>query len=133
MNATSNPNRGACLRSAVALTGVFMLAACASTPPPTASLEAARTAISNAERADAGRYAAGELAEARTKLASADTAVTEKNMIRAERLAEQSRTEAELASARTAAEKAKAVNREMQQSTDTLIEEMRRKSPQEQP
>jgi len=106
-----------------------MLTACASTPPaPTASLQSARRAISNAERADAGQYAAGELGEARIKLASADTAVTEKNMIMAERLAEESRAEAELASAKTAAGKAKAVNEEMQRSTDTLIEEMRRSS-----
>jgi hypothetical protein len=61
-----------------------MLAACASTPPPTASLQAAQAAISNAERADASRYAAGELGEARTKLASADTAVREERMIAAE-------------------------------------------------
>jgi len=41
---------------------VLLLAACASTPPaPTTNLQAARQAISNAERADAGRYAAGEL------------------------------------------------------------------------
>jgi outer membrane protein TolC len=61
-----------------------MLAACASTTPPTASLQAAQAAISNAERADASRYAAGELGEARTKLASADTAVREERMIAAE-------------------------------------------------
>jgi len=128
MNATSKLNRGARLRTAVAFTGAFIVAACASTPAPTASLQAARTAISNAERADAGQYAGGELGEARTKLASADTAVTEKNMIMAERLAEQSRAEAELASAKTAASKAKAVNEEMQRSTDALVEEMKRKS-----
>jgi hypothetical protein len=105
-----------------------MLAACASTPPPTASLQAAQAAISNAERADASRYAAGELSEARTKLASADTAVREERMIAAERLAEQSRAEAELASAKAAAAKAKAVNDEMKRSTSTLIEEMQRSS-----
>ena len=105
-----------------------MLAACASTPLPTASLQAAQAAISNAERADASRYAAGELGEARTKLASADTAVREERMIAAERLAEQSRAEAELASAKAAAAKAKAVNDEMKRSTSTLIEEMQRSS-----
>ena len=107
----------------------MLAASCASTPPaPTASLQAAQLAISNAERTDASRYASGELGEARTKLASADTAVKEQRMIMAERFAEESRAEAELASARTAAVKAKAVNDEMTRSTDTLVEEMQRGS-----
>jgi hypothetical protein len=125
MNATSQGSR---VRIAVGLTGLLMLAACASTPPPTASLQAAQLAISNAERTDAGRYAPGELSEARTKLASADTAVKEQRMIMAERFAEESRAEAELASAKTADVKAKAVNHEMTRSTDTLVEEMQRSS-----
>jgi hypothetical protein len=125
MNATSQGSR---VRIAVGLTGLLMLAACASTPPPTASLQAAQLAISNAERTDAGRYAPGELSEARTKLASADTAVKEQRMIMAERFAEESRAEAELASAKTADVKANAVNHEMTRSTDTLVEEMQRSS-----
>jgi len=104
-----------------------MLGACASTPPaPTASLQAAELAISNAERAEAGQYAAVELAEARAKFASADAAVHEEKMVLGEQLAEQSRTEAELASARTAATKAKKVNEEMSQSTGALVDEMQR-------
>jgi hypothetical protein len=128
MNATSQAHRGSRVRIAVGVTGVLMLAACASTPPPTASLQAAQLAISNAERTDASRYAPGELSEARTKLASADTAVKEQRMIMAERFAEESRAEAELASAKTADVKAKAVNHEMTRSTDTLVEEMQRSS-----
>jgi len=128
MNATSQAHRGSRVRIAVGVTGVLMLAACASTPPPTASLQAAQLAISNAERTDASRYAPGELSEARAKLASADTAVKEQRMIMAERFAEESRAEAELASAKTADVKAKAVNHEMTRSTDTLVEEMQRSS-----
>ena len=106
-----------------------MLGACAETPPvPTASLQAARQAISDAERAEAGRYASGELGEARIKLASADTAVSEQKMTMAARFADESRTEAQLASAKTADVKAKAVNDEMSRSTGTLIQEMQRNS-----
>jgi uncharacterized protein DUF4398 len=105
-----------------------MLAACASTPPPTAALQAAHQAISNAERAEAGRYAPEELSEARTRLASADTAVSEQKMTMAAQFAEESNVEAQLASAKTADLKAKAVNAEMTQSTGTLVEEMQRKS-----
>ena len=129
MNATSHAHWRSLPRTAVSLTGMLILAACASTPPPpTASLQAAHDAISNAERVEAGRYAAAELGEARTKLASADTAVTEKRMTMADQLAQESRVEANLASARTADIKAKAVNEEMMRSNGTLIEEMQRNS-----
>ena len=128
MNATSKTYRQSQLRIALGLTGVLALGACASAPPPTASLQAARQAISEADRAEAGRYASEELGEARTKLTSADNAVAEKNMAKAERLANESRVDAEFASAKTANVKANAVNDEMKRSTSTLIEEMQRNS-----
>jgi hypothetical protein len=114
------------LRPAVAVASALLIAGCASTPPPTANLQAANQAIANAERQEAGRYAAGELAEARTQLASADTAVGQKQMVQAARFADESRTEADLASARASAVKAKAVNDEMVRGTGTLIQEMQR-------
>lgn len=130
MNATLQARQGSRLGMAVGLAGVLMLAAaCASTPPaPTASLQAAQRAISTAERADAGRYASEELSEARTRLASADTAVKEQRMTMAEQFAEESRVEAELASAKTANVKAKAVNDDMKRSNGTLIDELQRNS-----
>jgi phage-related tail protein len=129
MNVTSQAPRGSRLRTAAALAGVLVLAACASAPPaPTASLQAAQQAISTAERAEAGRYAAGELGEARTKLVSANTAVSEQRMIMAQQFAEDSRAEAELAAAKATDVKAQEVNEEMKRSTSTLVEEMRRTS-----
>jgi Domain of unknown function (DUF4398) len=128
MNAPSKALCSSQLRAAAAFTGMLMLAACASTPPPTASLEAAHQAISNAERAEAGHYAAAELGEARSKLASADTAVSQQKMTMAEQYADESRVEAQLASAKTADLKARAVNDEMAHSNGTLIEEMQRNS-----
>ncbi len=111
-------------------TGVFtalLLAGCATTPPaPTARLQAAQQAIASAERTEAGRYAAAELGTARTELASADTAVSEKRMVLAAQFADESRAEAELASAKTSASKAHGVNDEMKRSTGTLVEEMKR-------
>ncbi len=104
-----------------------MIAACASTPPaPTAQLQAAQQAIATAEQTDAGRYAAVELGEARTKLAAADAAVREEKMEAAARLADESRVAAELAASKTATVKATAVNDEMKRSTGTLIDEMQR-------
>ncbi len=129
MNSISQAREGSLPRAAVVLTSVLLLGGCASTPPaPTASLQAAQRAIATAEGAEAGRYAPGELAEARTGLASADRAVSEQRMMMAAQFAEESRVEAELASARTAAVKARDVNDEMTRSTSTLIEEMQRSS-----
>jgi len=129
MNAPPQPNRGSCLRMALGFTGALLLTACASTPPaPTANLQAAQQAIAAAERGEAARYAPGELSEARTQLALADSAVTERKMVLAEHFADQSRAEAELAAAKTSAAKANSVNDEMKRSNGTLAEEMKRVS-----
>ncbi len=127
MNALSRaPPR---LRTATCLTGALLLvASCASTPPPTETLHAAEQAILTAEKADAGRYAAAELAESRTKLASANDAVKEEKMVIAERLGQQSRVEAELASARSEAVKAATVNEEMKRGNEAVVEETQRNS-----
>ena len=63
-----------------------------------------------------------------TKLASADQAVKEERMPMGGRLADQSRAEAELASARSSAAKAAAVNAQMTQSNSVLTEELQRAS-----
>jgi hypothetical protein len=102
---------------------------CASAPPaPTANIQAAQQAIASAERVEAGRFAAGDLSAARTKLAAADTAVGAKQMLLAARYADESRADAELAAARTAVAKANAVNDDMKRSTGALVEEMNRSS-----
>lgn len=128
MNVTSQFHRRPLLRMAVGLMAALALGACASMPPPTSSLQAAHQAIAGAEQAEAGRYAPGELGEARAKLASADAAVSAQRMTMAARLAEESQVEAELATSKSAEVKAKAVNDEMRRSTSILIEEMQRGS-----
>lgn len=108
---------------------LVLLAGCASTPPaPSANLQAAQQAIVNAERLDAGVHAAAELSEARGKLAAAQRAVSEEEMITAQRLADEARVGADLAAARTGAVKAKAVNEDMKRGTATLVDEMKRQS-----
>lgn len=106
---------------------ILLVAACASTPvAPTASIDAAKVAIANAEKADASQFAGPELGEARDKLALADSAVLAKDMVVAGRLADESRVAAELASARTDTAKAMAVNKEMNRGANALTEEMQR-------
>lgn len=123
---TTGP-RGSSLGLATALTGMLLLAACASAPvPPTEALQAAELAISNAEQARVADYASPELGEAREKLTAARAAVQKEEMVAAKRLAEQSRADAELATAKAGALKAKAVNDEMLKSTESLKQEMQR-------
>jgi len=126
MNALSSKRQGSRLRVAIGLAGALMITACASTPAPTAQLQAAQQAIASAERADASRHAAVELAAAQARLASANTAVQAEEMEAAARLADESRVDADLATARTASVKARMVNDEMKRSTGTLIDEMQR-------
>jgi len=99
-----------------------------STPPPTENLQAAQQAIANAERVEAATNSAVELGEARSKLSLANAAVGEKQMVVAQRLADEARAEAELAAARATAAKANAVNTDMKRNTSTLIDEMQRKT-----
>jgi hypothetical protein len=129
MKRTSPANFSSRAPIALVSSGLLMLGACASTPPaPSANLQAAQQAIAAAERGEAARYAPGELGEAHAKLTLADTAVTEKKMVLAEHFADQSRAEAELASAKASALKADAVNDEMKRSNSTLVDEMKRGS-----
>ena len=117
------------LRFAAASICMLALAACASAPKaPDQALQAAELAITNAEQARVADYASPELADARQDLSAARRAVADEEMLLAERLAKQSRVNAELAIAKTEAIKAKAVNDEMLKSTEALKQEMQRNS-----
>ena len=105
------------------------LGACASMPePPAQELQAAELAITNAEQAGVADYAAPELGRARDKLAGARSAVDREEMLLAANLAEESKVEADLASANSEMLKARAINEEMQDSIDTLKQELQRNS-----
>jgi hypothetical protein len=106
--------------------GGIALAGCASTPAPEAALTGARVAIADAERNDAGRTAVEPLTQARMKLGEADAAVKDKKMDVAERLANEARSDAELASARAGAVKAQSANMDLAKSNGVLQSEMDR-------
>jgi hypothetical protein len=103
-------------------------AGCASAPEPTEQLNAARQALTAAERAQAVEHAADMISESRTKLALAEAAVDSRQMEHAARLADEARIDAELATAQSAARKAEAVNDELRRGNETLIEEMQRQN-----
>lgn len=115
------------LQQALTVTALLTLVACASVPlPPTEALQAAELAITNAEKARVADYASPELGMARDKLTAARSAVEQEEMVLAQRLAEQSRVDAELAMAKAEVAKAKLVNDEMKKSTESLKQEMQR-------
>ncbi|MGD9841633.1 MAG: DUF4398 domain-containing protein [Steroidobacteraceae bacterium] len=117
--------------SITAICSVLTIAACATIPPePTVAMKAAEQAIAAADRTRITDAASPELREAREKLTAAQAAVNDEklkdHMIVAERLALESRADAELASAKNEAAKAQAVNDEIKQSTAILSQEMQR-------
>jgi hypothetical protein len=123
---TNLPRRG--LRTVLPILLLVASTAFARPPVPATNLQAAQLAIANAERVDAATHAGVELGEARGKLAAAQRAVEEKEMVDAQRFADEARVVAELAAAKAGAAKAIAVNKDIERSTATLIEEMQRKT-----
>jgi len=117
-------------RSPNVLTGLAILAlvaGCASTTPePKLALQAAEQAIASADRSRVADAASPELSEARARLTDARKAVQEKRMVDAERLADEARVDADLASARIQTAKDLAVNDEIRHGTATLAQEMQR-------
>lgn len=123
------PNRRAKALAILPCALLLMLTACSSTPiAPTQKIQAAELAITKAEQTRVADYASPELNQAREKLTASRTAVHDEKMVLAAQLADESRTSAELATAKAEVIKAKTVNDEMQKSIDTLKQEMRRNS-----
>lgn len=113
---------------AIAMIATLSLAACVSPAPPTQELQAAESAIANAEQARVADFAGPELNAAREKLTAARSAVLQNDMVLAAYLANESAAAAQLASARTAMIKNKAVNDEMQENINILKQELQRNS-----
>lgn len=122
----SPQHRSSSWRFVAPAVGMFLLAACASAPPPTSALQAAEQAITNAENARVADYASPELNSARQNLAAANAASKDEKMLLALRLAEQAKADAELATAKAAAAKAMVVNEDMRKSNTILKQEMQR-------
>ena len=116
-------------RGWLAAGAMALLAGCAtdSTPPPRAELARAELAVSQAEQANASRYAPVPLSEARDRLQMARTALANERNAEARRLAEQAQANAELAVAQTQAERSEQLAAENLKNVETLREELRRK------
>jgi Domain of unknown function (DUF4398) len=102
------------LTAPLIIASVLALAACAEPQPPTAALRSAGDAIARAEQNGAQSVAPQPLQMAQDKLNRAHSAVNAKEMTTAERLAEQSEADANLANATSNAVRLHATATELQ-------------------
>jgi hypothetical protein len=106
----------------------LLLGACASTPPPTAQMAVASSALTHAAGAGAADLAPAEMAMARDKMARANQAMLVKDHETALALSEQAQLDAQLAEAKAESIKAQKAAVAMQEASRALREEMARKA-----
>lgn len=129
MHRSETPNKTPLAKMQLMLAGsiLLVLAACQSTPPPPVQqMQAAQFAIASAEQERATDFVPLDMRQAHAKLTAARVAIESEDMELATRLADESRVSAELATAKTAEMKARAMHDEMQESFDTLQREILR-------
>lgn len=109
---------------------VILLGGCASTQMPssqlTATMATASETVKQAREADALEYAPLELQAAEQKMQAARTALDKENPERAGRLANEAMVDARLAAVKSRSARTQAVARELQQSIETLRQEIAR-------
>jgi hypothetical protein len=121
-----NPHRSAVHIGAAAV--ALSLAACATLPPPTEQLAAARAAIQSAEVAGADKVAPVELTQARERLTAAQLAVSRNETENARRLADEALVDAQLAQAKASTLRARESVAQSEAALRALREETNRPS-----
>ncbi len=106
---------------------VVLLAGCASkTPVPQKQVTMAAHSIDQAESSGAVKFAPVELKSAREKLSQAKLAITNKENLKAEQLADEAMVDANLAEAKARSAKSQKIVEELKESIRVLREEMSR-------
>ena len=118
------------LRALQSVLLVTVLAACATLPPPTGELAAAREAVARAEAADADHHAGPVLDQARGELALAQSALDANRMQDARHLALAAAASADLAHARS---RETVVNQQLLQRRNEIRTLQHRLQPEGQP
>jgi len=113
---------------ALAVSAAILIAACASTPPPTDQLAVSTAAVASAVGAGGSQFAAADLKTARDKLDRANVAMTAKDYELARSLAQEAQVDARLAEARANSAKAQKAADELEEGRRVLREEMDRKT-----
>lgn len=108
---------------------LWLLGACAGTPPPVAQMAVAEAAVGRAGSASTTETAAAELRVATGKLAAARSAMAAGEHDRARRLAEQAELDAQVAELHAQAERSTRAARETQDAARVLREEIARQTP----
>ena len=116
--------KGKLFRAALAGLLAAAVMGCASTPPPTAELAAAESAVREAERASAADFAPVELGFARDKLAAAQAASEAREHARAKVAAAQALVDAELALVKSRAAQARAEVQRRSEENSALRREL---------
>lgn len=106
-------------RNILLLAMAAVLSACASAPH-TSSLSTARLALDSAQHGDSVHYAAEDIREASVKMDAARKASTDGEEVQAERFAQQTLVNLELAEARTHEAQMREATDEVQKSLDRL-------------
>jgi Domain of unknown function (DUF4398) len=115
------------LASIALLGATALIAACASTPPPTAQMAVATAAVSHALDAGGAELAPAELRSARDKMQRANLAMTAKDYESARTLAEQAQLDAQLGESKAEAIRARKAADATQADGRALREELARK------
>lgn len=95
---------------------------------PVAQMATTRAAVNQAESVNARTYAPLELRAAQEKLAQAETAMQAENHTQARQLAERAEADAKLAEAKAQSQKSMAAVDQLNESIQTLREELDRRS-----
>lgn len=114
------------IRLGIPVLAIWLLAGCASAPPPVAQLALASAAVAHAAAAGAAEFAPTELMAAQEKLRRANLAVGRDDGNTALTLAEQAQIDAQVAEARTENAKAQKAIAALRESERALREEMAR-------
>jgi hypothetical protein len=105
---------------------IALMSACATVPPPTQELAAARAAIDSADVAGAARTSSLELTQARDKLSAAELAARDGNAVKARRLAQEAQVDAQVAQAKASSARSREGLAQAQASLQALREEAAR-------
>jgi Domain of unknown function (DUF4398) len=124
-----NTIRSHFLQAGAAAIALVLLGACATTPPPNEKLAVAKAAVERADKAGAPTLAPTEMATAREKLARAEKAQSDSNVIAAGRWADQANVDAQLAEATAGAEQSHKAAAEYDASLQALRQESMRATP----
>jgi len=100
------------------------MGACSGTPKPKTEIALSNAAVQNAEVAGATDLAPIELRTAKEKQTMANKALASKNYLTAKQLSEQAAVDAELAKAKSEAEKSRAAVKEVEDSINVIRTEL---------